>query len=160
MKTNLAKLREQLRMKAAELFAHGKGVREVARLLNVSPGSSSAWRKAWREGGAGALCAKPQPGPKPCLDDAQRKRLVELLLRGPRAAGFLTESWTCPRVAALIRDEFGVSYHQDHVWRVLHRLGWTCQKPERRARERDEEAICKWRKTAWPRIKKGASQAS
>jgi transposase len=90
----------------------------------------------------------------------QKQELVKLLEDGPLAAGYRTEQWTCPRVADVIQQNFGVRYHADHVRRLLHELGWTYQKPEQRARERDENAIRRWRKRDWPRIKKGPSSAS
>ena len=61
------------------------------------------------------------------------------------------------RVAEVIEEQFGVHYHIGHVWRVLRGMGWSCQKPERRARERNEEAIEDWRKNQWPRIRKTRS---
>jgi transposase len=102
------------------------------------------------------LASKPHPGRTPYLDAEQKQRLVEILLKGPLAAGYPTDLWTCPRVAEVIAREFGVHYHVDYVWQVLRDLGWSCQKPEQRARERDEKAIERWRKREWPRIKKGA----
>ena len=77
-----------------------------------------------------------------------------LLKKGAVHAGYANDLWTCRRVADLIGKSFGVSYDPDHVWRILHSLGWTAQKPEARARERDEAAIQRWRKKDWPRIKK------
>lgn len=77
-----------------------------------------------------------------------------MLLEGPLAAGFPTDLWTLTRVAQVIERHFGVKYHPGHVWRILRDLGWSPQKPERRARERDEEAIERWRKEDWPRIRK------
>ena len=76
------------------------------------------------------------------------------LLLGAQAAGFATDLWTCPRVTELIEKQFGVRYHVDHVGRLLHALGWSPQRPERRAAERDEAAIQNWIKSDWPRIKK------
>jgi transposase len=90
----------------------------------------------------------------PRLTDRQREKLVRVLKRGARKNGYATELWTLARVAEVIEKHFGVSYHPGHVWRVLRSLGWTNQKPERRARERDEEAIAAWRAGEWPRIKK------
>jgi transposase len=80
--------------------------------------------------------------------------LLKLLQRGPAAAGYARELWTLKRVADLIERRFGVRYHPCHVWRVLGSLGWSCQKPERRARERDEGEIERWRRRRWPHIKK------
>lgn len=75
-------------------------------------------------------------------------------------AGFDTDLWTCPRVTQVIAQTFGVRYHVDHVWKLLHVLGWSCQKPQLWARERDETAIRRWREHDWPRIKKELSAAS
>jgi transposase len=106
-----------------------------------------------------ALKAKPHPGRKPRLSSRQKERLKKILLRGPLAAGYPTDLWTCPRVAEVIERTFGVKYHPDWVWYILRSLGWTCQKPEQRARERDEKAIRHWRSVDWPRIKKSPGQA-
>jgi transposase len=148
---------EYRRQLGGKLLAHGKGVREVARLLDVAPSSVSRWKQAQQRGGAHALRAKPHAGPTPRLSEAQKRRLVATLLRGPRAAGYATELWTCPRVAEVIRRTFGVHYHPAHVWRVLRALLWRPQKPEQRARERDEKAIHHWRTRTWPRLKKSAT---
>ncbi len=101
--------------------------------------------------------AKTHLGPKPRLNGKQKHRLVKILLAGPRKAGYRTDLWTCPRVADVIAKKFGVKYHPAHVWKILRSLGWTPQKPEQRARERNETDIRRWRKQVWPRIKKGRS---
>jgi transposase len=88
------------------------------------------------------------------LSERQKRKLVTLLGRGALRAGYQTDLWTLPRVAELIHQHFGVRYHASHVWKVLTRLGWSCQKPERRAVERDEPAIARWKQDEWPRIKK------
>jgi len=88
----------------------------------------------------------------------ERQNLVRLLKQGPGKHGYRTELWTLPRVAELIRKHFGVRYDQSGVWHVLRRMEWSCQKPERRARERDEKAVARWRSKDWPRIKKRAKK--
>ena len=145
---------EVRRRLGAKLLAEGKGIREVARLVGASPSSVARWKQAVEQGGREALRAKPHPGRRPYLTARQKERLKRVLLKGPLAAGFPTDLWTCPRVAEVIARRFGVQYHPDHVWRLLQSLGWSCQKPERRARERDDEAIRRWRETEWPHIKK------
>lgn len=137
-----------------KLLAQGRGVREVARLLEVAPSSVSRWKQALERGGAAALQAKPHPGGRARLSRAQKARLVQALRRGPRAAGYATELWTCARVAQVIQRTFGVHYHPAHVWRLLRGLAWSCQQPEHRARERNERAIQRWRHHTWPRLKK------
>ena len=103
-----------------------------------------------------ALAARPHLGPEPRPSLENLEHLERVLLGGARKAGLDSDLWTCSRVAELIQRRFGVSYHPDYVSRILHKLGWSCQKPERRARERDEARIEQWRKAEWPRIKKGS----
>lgn len=148
---------EYRRQLGGKLLAQGKGVHEVARLLEVAPSSVSRWKQALQQGGPQALRAQPHPGPRPRLSRAQKARLLAKLHQGPRKAGYATALWTCPRVAELIQQRFGVRYHPAHVWRLLRELLWSPQKPEHRARERDEKAIARWRTRTWPRLKKSAA---
>lgn len=140
------------------LLDQGRSQSKVARQVGVTPAAVSQWAKARREGGDEALRAKPHPGPKPKLNDRQLQRLEKMLQRGPRKHGYATELWTLNRVTEVIKKHFDVTYDPSGVWHVLHRMGWSCQKPERRARERDEEAIVRWRKKDWPRIKKSKAK--
>jgi transposase len=144
---------EARRLRAAELLREGKGVNEVARTVGASSSSVSRWKTALRKRGEAGLKAKPHPGRRPRLSTADKRRLVAMLKKGAAAAGYPNDLWTCRRVRDLIAREFGVRYHSDHVWKILRGLGFTAQKPERRARERDEDAILRWRKQEWPRIK-------
>ncbi|MBX7167952.1 MAG: winged helix-turn-helix domain-containing protein [Pirellulales bacterium] len=112
--------------------------------------------KAHASGGVAALKPKkPRPVARRLTED-QGYQLCDLLVAGPLAAGFDSDLWTCRRVAEVVRREFGISYHPDHLGRILHSLGFSPQQPQRRARERDEAAVEQWRKSDWPRIKKGA----
>jgi transposase len=145
---------EQRRAKAAKLFARGKGASEVARRLGVRRQSAHAWLQRWREGGLTALASKGRAGPKAKLDGAQRAAVTAALLEGPQAHGYVTAVWTLPRVAKLIEQVTGQGYHPGHVWRLLRGLGFSCQRPTRRAIARDEAAIAHWKRVEWPRIKK------
>ena len=118
---------------AARLFREDITLADVARCVDASISSVKRWRRAWKQGGVAALAAKPQYVPRCRLSDEQKRQLVEILLRGPLAAGYFTDLWTCARVAQVIDKEFGVTYHADHVGRLLHSLGFTPQKPRRRA---------------------------
>lgn len=144
-------------MVAARLFALDKKNPQVAEACGVSLSAVKLWKRAWREQGMAGLASKPHPGASPLLSPQHLQRLEKLLRGGAHKAGFASDLWTCPRVAKLIADRFGVQYHPAHVWKILRKLGWSCQKPERRARERNEEAIEAWRKVEWPRIKKGVA---
>ena len=146
--------REARRFRAWEL--HQKGWKQylIAEALGVTQGAISQWLKRAREGGVEALRTRKPPGPTPRLTPEQRARIPELLKRGAEAFGFRGDIWTCPRVAEVIRREFGVSYHPAHVSRILRACGWSVQKPMRRASQRDEEAIERWRQERWPELKK------
>jgi transposase len=128
----------------------------IAEALGVSKGAVSQWMKRARQGGgAQALRRQPAPGASPRLSEEQRTKLPELLERGAEAHGFRGEAWTCERVAIVIRREFGVSYHPAHVSRLLKAFRHSLQKPQRRANQRDEEAIERWKDERWPSLKKG-----
>jgi transposase len=145
---------ERRRLRAIALLQQGMASVEVARHVGVDRRSVRRWRASHDRAGQAGVAAKPAPGRPPKLDARRRARLERVLLRGAEAAGFNTPLWTCPRVADLVRRQFGVRYHVDHIGRVLRTLGWSPQKPERRARERDEAAIQRWVKVEWLRIKK------
>ena len=145
---------EQRRRHAVAMLRRGVKATAVARAFRVSLVSVGRWRDAARRGGVAALAAKPAPGRPPKLSPARRRQLLRMLSRGPRRHGFGTELWTLDRVAEVVYRRWRVSYHPSQVWRILVALGWSCQKPQRRARERDEAAIAHWRRVDWPRIKK------
>lgn len=145
---------EQRRLKAAKLFAQGKGPSEVARLLKVRRQSAHDWQRRWRDGGPAALRSRGAAGPKRKLTTDQQAGIAAAVVAGPQAHGYATAVWTLPRVAKLIEQQTGRRYHPGHVWRVLRELGFTCQQPTRRAIERDEPAIADWKRVGWPRLKK------
>jgi transposase len=145
---------ERRRRRAVLLLEEGHSLSAVARMVGAAPSAVHAWRERARHGGASALKAKPVPGRPLKLTKQQRARLPKLLVRGACAYGYRTDLWTLPRIAALIRKEFHVAYHPCHVSRVLAECGWSCQKPERRALERDEAAIAHWKRYKWAAIKK------
>ena len=153
---------EARRRRAAEYFQERKPLREIASLFGVSLTSVKRWKRTWKAEGVEGLAAKPHPGPERKLSEQQRQSLAKILVEGPVASGYRTDLWTCARVSQTVRKQFGVSYHPDHMRRVLHDLGFSPQKPRRVAREQDVEAVERWRKQDWPRIKKklvGAMQA-
>lgn len=145
---------EKRRRRAIQLLESGRTLSAVARRVGAAVSSVFRWWQAYRQKGPRSLEAKPTPGRPPRLAKRQKRRLVTLLGQGALRAGYRTELWTLPRVAEVIHHEFGVRYHPAHVWKVLTALGWSCQKPERRAIERDEAAIARWKRDDWPRIKK------
>ena len=141
------------RLCAAELFAAGVRQAEVARQLEVSAQAVSVWHARWRQGGIEALRSQGPSGPAPRLSDAQLATIEQALLEGASAHGFTGELWTLERVGLVIERLTGMRHHPAWVWALLrHRLGWTVQRPKRRAAERDQAAIDHWVKQRWPRI--------
>ena len=149
-----AEFLEARRLRALEYIDQGLQPVEVARKIGVDRRSVRRWKASVLKGGPAAIRAKPLSGRPPRLSPREKKRLEAILLRGARHAGFSSDLWTCPRIVQVIGKVFRVHYHVDHIGRVLHALGWSPQRPQRRAVERDEEAIRSWVKTDWPRVKK------
>ena len=145
---------EDRRRRVIAFLKQKLSLHEIARRIGCHASSVLRWRNAWQAGGAAALTAKPAPGRPPRLSAAQKARLVRLLRQGAMAHGYRTELWTTQRIAEVIEQRLGVSYHRNHVGKLLHQLGWSPQTPERRAMERDEAAIATWKRTVWPRVKK------
>ncbi len=138
--TGTAEELERRRRRAVALLDQGRGVREAAGMVGASPAAVTRWRQAYEKRGEAGLCAKPHPGRTPKLSLKQRRKLIRLLKRGPGQHGYGTELWTLKRVAEVIGQQFGVRYHPSGVWHVLRGMDCSCQKAERRARERDEKA--------------------
>jgi transposase len=130
---------------------------EIARRLQVSRQTTSRWHARWLAGGRAGLAGPGRWGRPSRLTDRDWRRVEQALLRGAQAHGFDTDLWTLPRVAEVIWRTCGVSYHPGHVWWLLRRHQWSPQRPARRASERDEAEIARWREQEWPRIKKGHS---
>ncbi|HET7291477.1 MAG TPA: winged helix-turn-helix domain-containing protein [Vicinamibacteria bacterium] len=145
---------KQRRIEAGKLFAKGATQSEVARRLGVSRVSALRWYRIWRRGGRRGLAVAARLGRPRKLGPRELKRISRVLLQGPQAQGYGTELWTLPRIAEVVERETGVRYHPGHVWRVLRGLGWSLQRPTLRARERDEQAIARWQREVWPRVKK------
>ena len=149
---------ETRRRLAGRLLLKGRTIGDVMKIVEASESSVKRWKRAVKEGGIDALNAKPHPGPTPRLNAAHKRKLVKLLLAGPIKAGYHNELWTCARVAEVIAKKLQVLYHPCHVWKILRGLGWTSQKPEQQARESDDDAMQRWRKRDWPRIKRGLAK--
>jgi transposase len=156
-KTRDHALMEKRRRRAARLFEKNIPVPEVVRRLGIARQVGYRWHQTWKAGGEAALASKGSAGPKARLTGDQIEQITEALIEGPVAQGYKTQLWTLPRVAALIENLSGIRYHPGHVWRILGDMGFSCQRPERRAIERDEEAIRQWRRVKWPALKKKRS---
>jgi len=144
---------EQRRLRAARMLKQGVAQAEIARRVSASRQSVSEWAAKLDAQGIEALKRKRLGRPRQ-LSDAQCAKLTQVLLDGAIAQGFATELWTLPRIAKLIEQRFGIRYSKGHIWHLLRRLGFSCQKPARRAIQRDEAGIERWKKRRWPVLKK------
>jgi transposase len=143
------------------MFARGKRQVDVVTGLGVPAQTASRWYRAWQEQGREGLAGAGRAGRRCRLTDTQLAEVEAALEKGPRANGFPTEMWTLARVAEVIERVSGVRYSQTQTWAILReRLGWTRQRPARRAVERNEEAIAAWVKQNWPRRKKAPGAAA
>ena len=145
---------ETRRQKAALLFEKGTSQAEVARKLRVSAQSVSRWHGQWSEGGAVLLQGAERAGRKPKMEESQWAIIAEVLLQGARTHGFPGNLWTLRRVADVIEQVTGIRYHPGHVWKLLGAMGWSLQRPVKRAKERNEQTIREWKARHWPEIKK------
>ena len=148
---------ELRRRQAVRALEAGESVEDVARILGV--GKRSLYRWLEQAQSPDGLAAKPHKGSATRLSFRQQQELDRLLRQGAKAHGWANELWTTQRIAELIRRHFGVSLHHDHVGRFLRqKLGWSPQKPKRRARERNEDAISHWQSVTFPQIVEAAGQ--
>ena len=148
---------EERRMEAGRLLRAGLSQSEVARRVGVHRQSVSRWACELAQSGVRGLRKAKQFGRPAKLTAAQLRELERALKRGPQAFGFATGLWSASRVRDLIEYRTGVRYHEAHVWRILRKLNWSCQRPSGRALERDEQAIGNWKMYRWPGIKKKPS---
>lgn len=145
---------------ALRLLRQGTPVAKVARAFRVSRYALWKWQVAYRQGGEEALVPKRIPGRPPRLSQRQLMRLVFCLSRGPEAYGFRGQVWTLPRIAKVIEREFGVRHDPSWVRRLLIRLGFSPQKPELRAIERDDREVARFRHRVWPQYRRRIRQGS
>ena len=154
----------QRRLRAGKMFDDGSPQADVVRELGVSRETASQWQATWREHGVEGLRGAQRAGRLPRLTDAQLVKVELALAKGPKVNGFPTELWTLARIATVIERVTGVSYSTTQTWWVLReRLGWSRQRPARRAIEADQDAIAAWARDRWPVVKKtpdGAGRGS
>lgn len=148
---------ERRRLKAGTMFEKGKTQAEVARHFSVSTASVCHWHAAWEKDKKDGLKSTGPSGAEPKLTAKQKTTLKKEILRGPAKAGYATDFWTLGRIKALAKKKLRVSLGATTVWRTVVSLGFSVQKPERRARERNEQAISDWKLKEFPKLKKMGS---
>lgn len=151
---------EQRRFKAIKLRKKGFSQYRIAKDLGVSFEAVSNWVEIYEQSGLKGLKTQGSPGPKSRLTDKDRRKLKAAILRGPEAFGYDTGIWTLQRMAALIRKLAKTTFKTTQTWRIVTSLGFSCQKPDARAKERNETTIAGWRLNSLPRLKKMGAEAS
>jgi transposase len=143
---------QERRLEAGALYDAGVLRAEVARRLNVTWRAAHNWYLVWQAQGTDGLAATRKPGPDPKFNAGHTDRLATMLAQGAMAHGYPNALWTIPRIRRLIGEELDLKASGSEVWRLLRRMGWSPQKPAKRARERNEAAITRWKREQWPRI--------
>ena len=150
---------QRRRLRAGRLLLKGVPQAEVARRVGVSRATVCEWNARLERDGLDALRRQVRGRPAG-LDAAMRHELTQLLTAGAMTHGFATELWTLARIARVIEQHFGIKYSAAQVWRILGALGWSCQRPTGRARERNEAAIRQWKQKRRPALKKTPPSSS
>ncbi len=145
---------EGRRRRALELLDKGVNPSEVAERIGCSRNSVYFWKQLRDEKGEEGLTPLPIPGRPARLTARQKKTLATTLLPGALSHGYQTDLWTTRRIAQVIQKRFGIEYHPNHIWHLLRGLGWSCQKPEKKAREQNQKEVKHWKRYQWPHIKK------
>jgi transposase len=151
---------EVRRKKAAQLFSKGYRKAHIAAELGVTRGAVGKWHKAFLKYGIKGLAKAPSVGRKRSIGPSEQKWLSNTLLKGAIACGYSTDLWTLDRIINTIKNKTGVVYSESGAWRLLRKLGFSCQKPVTRAIQRDEEKIAHWKKYRWREIKKKRERKS
>lgn len=151
--------REKARLRAGKLFKRGVSQAEVARRFGATRTAALYWYRAWKKKGVKGLKSKGHPGFASRLTTEKRMKFKQAIEQGPEHHGFETQLWTLSRLAAVMQKTTGVSFGHNHTWEIVRSLGFTCQKPQVRARERDEKAIAAWKAKRLPGLKKMGSNA-
>ena len=150
-----AKALERRRLQAGRYFSQGKSQALVAKRLRVTTAAACKWHARWEDDKEKGLRSKGRCGVKKSITKEKLRAIQKTLEKGPVHAGFPNDLWTLERVRTILKRETNRSFHIGYVWKILTRdLGWSNQKPSRRARERNEAGIARWRKETWPAIQK------
>ena len=148
---------EQRRLLAGRLFDQGETQAAVAKKFGVTRAAACQWHTTWKTDRHRGLRSQGPSGATPKLNETQKRQLKRAILKGPSKAGYATDFWTLERLRALAKKTVRVDLGTTSVWRRVIELGFSVQKPDRRARERDEKAITGWKLNTFPHLKKMGS---
>lgn len=147
---------EHLRIQAIRLWKKGKTVEEISDFFGVTLGAIYKWIKIYKLKGLKALKRRKAPGAMPKLSKEELKKLLKVLTKSPDEYGYGTQLWDCKKVGKIIQDKFNKKIHNTNIWRLLKKLGFSYQKPEKIALQKDSKKVKMWIKQEWPKIKEHA----
>ncbi|MBF0207599.1 MAG: transposase [Oligoflexia bacterium] len=153
-KKSISNWQEGRRLRGIELYCKGWSQVSISAALGVSRTSVDRWIRKYKKDGSKSLLSIPRSGAPPRLPIEKKYEILEFLYAGAEAWGFYGDIWTCKRIGYVIEKQFGVTYHQHHIAKIMKELGWTSHKPIVRATQRNERAIENWKNYKWPAIKK------
>jgi transposase len=147
------------RAKAVLGYIEGQTVLYLSGVLDITRGSINRWLQWYEADGIEGLCSKKAAGRTPRLTQEQRDELAAIIEAGPQAAGYSSGMWTGPMLGDWVRSHFNVVYHNQHIPRLLHQMGFSVQRPRKRLARADAEAQAHWIRVRFPAIKKKPSPA-
>lgn len=136
--------RTLLRKRTVKRLKAGEKVRDLAKEFGVVEQTIYNWRNAYDRDPKHGLDHHPR-GPASQLVAEQRQDLAKVLEQGALAFHFPTDLWTVPRVCQVIEERYGIHFDPSNVWHILTQMGFSCQVPERRARQRKAKDIKRFR---------------
>jgi transposase len=142
------------RARAVLSCIEGRTGASIAKELGCDRSAVSRWFAAYVQKGIPALTPAKAPGPRTRLSDEQLSGLARIVEEGPLAAGFESGVWTARMITEVIRDRFDVAYSWKYVPELLHRLGFSVQRPRKRLARANLEAQERWIRVTFPAIKK------
>jgi transposase len=148
------KEREKVRLQAGKLFKKGVPQAEIARRFKATPAAVSYWHAKWKKKGILGLKSKGPTGFASELTQENKILFKKAIIKGPLQYGYETDLWTLPKLSAVLRKVTGFRCSEVWTWHIVRNLGFTPQKPQIKARERDEKAIAEWKTTTLPGLKK------
>jgi transposase len=147
------------RIQGLLLVCQGMAEREAARIVGVGRRTLQEWIFKYRHGGVTALYRRPRPGRSPKLTAPQFEELAQIIGQGPESVGLDTGVWTAPLIAVIVKKRFGVTYHPDHIRRILKRLGFSVQLPTRVLSRADPDEQSRWLDQELGALKKRSSRS-
>lgn len=145
---------ERRRLRAGRMFANGTSQYAVAKHFGVSTAAAHQWHTAWKADKKNGLRSKGHPGFPSAYTPEKKQELKRIILAGPSAYGYATDFWTIDRIRAVAKKVLSVDLATKRTWATVIDLGFSVQRPERRAKERNEKAITDWKLKEFPRLKK------